>query len=97
MYVDDPIWGWVGHYVSVHLYTETMTKTISLSDEAYDALAGAKRPGESFSDVARRLARLAALDEVFDASFRLQGDGRAWKDEVAKGRRSDARPRARLE
>ncbi len=34
-----------------------MTKNISLADDAYDALHEAKRPGESFSDVARRLAR----------------------------------------
>lgn len=34
-----------------------VTKTISLSDEAYDALSGVKQAGESFSDVAMRLAR----------------------------------------
>lgn len=70
-----------------------MTKTISLSDEAYDALSAAKRPGESFSEVARRLARLAALDDVFDPSFRLSGDGKAWQKEVRAARESDKRPR----
>lgn len=32
-----------------------MTKTISLADDAYAALSRTKRPGESFSDVTRRL------------------------------------------
>lgn len=32
-----------------------MTKTIGLSDDAYEALATVKHPGESFSDVTRRL------------------------------------------
>lgn len=31
------------------------TKTISLSDDAYRILGAAKRPGESFSDVVRRV------------------------------------------
>jgi len=80
----------------VYAYTNPMTKTVSMADDAYDALLGVKRPGESFSDVARRLARLAALDDVFDPSFRLEGDGRAWKDEVRRARDRDARPRADL-
>lgn len=74
-----------------------MTKTISLSDEAYDALAAAKRPGESFSDVARRLARLVALEDVFDPSFRLEGDGEAWKRDVRRARDADRRPRVTIE
>lgn len=73
-----------------------MTKTISLSDEAYDALVVAKRPGESFSEVARRLARLAALEDVFDPTSRLEGDGAAWKDEVRRARDKDRRPKADL-
>ncbi|HUR69467.1 MAG TPA: antitoxin VapB family protein [Candidatus Thermoplasmatota archaeon] len=73
-----------------------MTKTISLSDEAYDALAGAKRPGESFSEVARRLARLAALDDVFAPDLRLPGDGADWKKRVRDARDADARRPADL-
>ncbi len=45
-----------------------MTKTVSLADDAYEALAVVKRPGESFSDLARRLARLAAQEAVFRRS-----------------------------
>lgn len=44
-------------------------RTISLSEDAYQALFAAKRPGESFSDVVRRLARrrsLVELAEVID-------------------------------
>lgn len=40
------------------------TKTISLADDAYDALAALKRPDESFSDVVRRLARRRSLTEL---------------------------------
>lgn len=32
-----------------------MTRTIGLADDAYEALAGLKRPNESFSDLVRRL------------------------------------------
>ena len=73
-----------------------MTKTISLSDEAYEALATAKRPGESFSEVARRLARLAALEDVFDPSFRIEGDAKAWTRQVHATRKQDRRPRSDL-
>ena len=45
-------------------YTETVSsKTISLSDAAYAALARAKRPDESFSDVVlRHFPRRSLLD-----------------------------------
>lgn len=70
-----------------------MTKTISLSDDAYDALAGVKRPGESFSEVARRLARLAAMEDVFDPAFKLDADPDLWLRQVRNARKQDKRPR----
>ena len=39
------------------------TKTISLSEDAYDRLRAMKREGESFSDVVRRLTRGVRLSE----------------------------------
>lgn len=41
-----------------------VARTISLSEDAYQALAAAKRPGESFSDVVRRLARRRSLTDL---------------------------------
>lgn len=49
-----------------------MTKTISLADDAYDALTLAKREGESFSEVVRRLAKEAAMQDLFDPDLRLE-------------------------
>jgi len=40
------------------------TRTISLSEDAYEALSAIKRPGESFSDVVRRLARRRSLTDL---------------------------------
>ena len=80
----------------MHAYTDDVTKTISLSDDAYDALSAAKRPGESFSEVARRLARLAALEDVFDPAFRLEGKADKWAREVRNERNRDRRPKADL-
>jgi len=34
-----------------------MTKRIELSDDAYEALTAARRPGENFSEVVRRLVK----------------------------------------
>lgn len=39
------------------------TKTISLADDAYERLKAAKREGESFSDVVRRLTQSVTIAE----------------------------------
>jgi len=67
------------------------TKTISLEDSAYEKLRGAKRPGESFSDVVKRI--LGGREPSF-SDFRGLVDRRGAKalaDAVAKMREEDVR------
>ncbi|HWG91322.1 MAG TPA: antitoxin VapB family protein [Candidatus Thermoplasmatota archaeon] len=76
-----------------------MTKTISLSDEAYALLSQAKRPGESFSDVAVRLARLAAQEEVFSPDFKLEmsdEEAEAWKASIYAERDRERKPGTKI-
>ena len=44
-------------YTCVDINTHMPVKTVTLSEDAYAALAALKREGESFSEVVRRLAR----------------------------------------
>ena len=53
------------------------TKTVSLSDAAYDALSRAKRPDESFSDVVLRHFPRASLMELFGIMKGEAGDALA--------------------
>lgn len=39
-------------------------RTVSLSEDAYDRLASMRKPGESFSDVVRRLTRGRSITEL---------------------------------
>jgi len=49
-------------YIYAYIYTYKMTKVISLSDDAYDALKRIKESGESFSEIVRKLAKKDILD-----------------------------------
>lgn len=51
----------------LHIHMLMGTRTISLADDAYEALSKMRRPGESFSDVVRRLTRSRSLTELADA------------------------------
>lgn len=55
-------------YICVHICVHRlkMTKTISLSDEAYDILKRMKTGKESFSDTIKKLAGRGKLSEVLD-------------------------------
>jgi predicted CopG family antitoxin len=61
-------------YMHVH-----MTKTVSLADDAYEALAAVKNPDESFSDLARRAAHELAKSRLFDPTFKV-----SWTDAEAR-------------
>jgi len=41
-----------------------MTKTITISDDAYEVLSKAKNEGESFSDVILKLAKKRSIKEL---------------------------------
>lgn len=53
--------------------THEMARTITIADDVYEALSSLKEPGESFSDVVRRLT-----EEVNER--RLLAAAGAWKD-----------------
>jgi len=75
------------------------TKTISLSEDAYEILRAKKREGESFSDVIRRELGGKKSSEARELIEYLRSvpkeDLRALAESVEEGRRlrEDARPR----
>lgn len=83
----------------MHAYTDTVTKTISLSDEAYEALASLKGPDESFSDVALRLSRRASQRSILDLAGRWKMDAEeaeAMKRSIYEAREASLEPPADL-
>ena len=62
-----------------------MTKNISLADDAYEALLRARKSGESFSDLARRLAKNDAGNRLLEPGRRFKmtrADAEAWKKKI---------------
>ena len=51
-----------------------MTKVVQLADDAYEALARHKRPGDSFSDVVRRAFPRRALMDLVGARTAAECD-----------------------
>jgi len=70
------------------VYTYTyMTKTISLTNDAYDLLKNMKLEGESFSDTIKRLARKGKLSEVLYLYPELQ-EAEEFKDAIRENRKA---------
>lgn len=72
------------------------SKTINVSVQAYEAMAAAKQPGESFSELALRTFRPTSLLDLAGTLSDAQAD--EWKRTLAEARRrsveeTDARMR----
>lgn len=64
-------------------------RTISLAEDAYEALWAMKKPGESFSDIVRRITRQRSLTQLADV---MDEDSAA---EVAGGIEANRKARRR--
>lgn len=76
--------------------TTTVTKTIGLSDDAYERLAALKGEGESFSDVVRRLTGGPLLRELAGTMDEATAEHYRAAIEQAR-RRQDEERRSRVE
>ncbi len=80
-------------------YTQTLcihlvvARTISLAEDAYEALSAMRQPGESFSDVVRRLTRKRSLTELSGLLSRESADAIA--DAIDANRRERLKVRRR--
>jgi len=63
-----------------------MPKQVQLSDDAYTTLSALKAPGESFSDVVRRLAAKKDLVALRQLGPRIQG----WDDALLHRKGAEA-------
>jgi hypothetical protein len=75
-----------------------VTKTVALSDRAYDALARLKGPGQSFSEVVQELAA-NQHPSIREVSGALAHDSAYWRAYAAqrRGARKLSARRVRLE
>jgi hypothetical protein len=69
-----------------YICIDTMPKQVQLSDDAYATLSALKAPGESFSDVVRRLAATKDLMALRQLGPRIRG----WDDTRLHGKGAEA-------
>lgn len=71
----------------VHIHKTVPTRTIGLSEDAYQRLAAVKEEGESFSDVVRRLTGASLLLKL--AGTMDERTAKAYRKAIAVGRRRE--------
>lgn len=69
------------------------SRTVSLSEDAYQRLARLRRPGESFSDVVRRIVPRRSLLELTKIMTRAEAEALAKAIEANRRDRMRARKR----
>jgi predicted CopG family antitoxin len=69
------------------------SKTLNITEDAYELLKARKRPGESFTDVITRLAGYRSLEEL--EGILTPGQADALEDAVREGRRRSRARRSR--
>lgn len=69
------------------------SKTVSLSEDAYARLARLRKPGESFSDVVRRITPGRSLTELAGLFTKAEGKALAEAVEEMRGERLQRRQR----
>lgn len=75
--------------VCLHVYTYMVTKTISITKEAYDRLRSRKGPNESFTDVILRLTERRPLAEY--AGMLSKSSVKAIREAIEEARRDRRR------
>ena len=75
--------------VDAHVFTETVTRTIALTREAYDRLRSRKGPKDSFSDVVLRLTARRPLAE--SAGMLSKSSVKAFREAIEEARRERGR------
>lgn len=80
-------------YVFVYIHNPMPTRTIGLSEDAYQRLAAAKQEGESFSDVVRRLTGATLLMKLAGTMDPETAHG--YRRAIAAGRRRENAARTR--
>lgn len=73
-----------------------MTRTVALADDAYEALARLKKPGQSFSDVVRELAA-NARPRLREVTGLARGDQAHWEAFGRERRAARGRTRGRVD
>lgn len=82
--------------IYIHAYISTVTKTVALSDEAYDALSRLKTPGQSFSELVKQLVA-ERRPRIRDVAGLVSADAAHWQRYAKERSKARQTTRRRVE